>query len=845
MRRIESTNMGLLLALALALPAVAAAQQLSYPAVYPAARQGGQYMHNYYIPPAPGTTPWWPSWSPDGRFIAFAMQGSIWKVEVATGAATELTYSGKYHSSPDWSPDGRWIVYTADDDARSIQLEILNIETGESHALTGDDQVYLDPAFSPDGQTLAYVSTKPAGYFNIYMRPIRDGRWAGEEVALTRDNRYPRDRLYFGPWDFHTQPAWLPGGRELLFATNRDVALGAGDVWRMPARANGINEGRRIFAEQSLYRTRPHVSTDGRRFIYSSTGGAADQFNHLYVLPVDGGQPYKLTFGGYDNFHPRWSPDGESIAHISNEGGVPWLWLLETYGGGRKRVEFSELRWKRPMGRLRLRVVDGTGQPTAARIHLFTSDGKFYAPGTAYARRGRSGMHSFHTQGEEQFDVPPGQVRVTATKGFEWVPGSGAAQARAGETAGMTIRLASLHGFDKTGWYSGSTHVHMNYGGNLRNTPENLIHMARAEAMDMVMNQVANKDNRILDYQYFVRGGGEHPASLGDPLVKLHIGQEYRPPFYGHVFFLGLRDHLISPYTTGYEGTGIESLYPSNTDMFRRARSQGAVNGYVHAFSGDRDPLEGNLGVAKGFGVDAVLSVFECLEWSGSNRGSLIPLFHAWNNDLRIAPVGGEDSISNLHWTKLVGSVRTYAYTGRNHSVAAWLDALRVGRTFMSTGPLLHLRINGVLPGEEIELAGGGGAVNIEAAAASIAPLSKIAIYRNGQPWKDVPASGLKETVLVNESGWYALYAEGEPYTWLDAEYPQALTNAIRVYVGGGKIRSKESAEYFVRWVDKLRRMAEDWPWWRSDAEKKRVFAQFDEARAKYLELAAEAQARR
>jgi len=87
---------------------------------------------------------------------------------------------------------------------------------------------------------------------------------------------------------------------------------------------------------------------------------------------------------------------------------------------------------------------------------------------------------------------------------------------------------------------------------------------------------VANKDNRIFDWQYFVPGGGEHPISKNDAHHKVIVGEEYRPPFYGHIFFLGLKDHLISPFTTGYEGTGIESLYPSNTDMFRKASAQGA-----------------------------------------------------------------------------------------------------------------------------------------------------------------------------------------------------------------------------------------------------------------------------
>lgn len=809
-----------------------------YPLVYPAIKQGGQYVQNYYVPPQPSSTPWWPSWSPDGKSIAFAMQGSIWKVDLATGIATEIIYSTKYLSSPEWSPDGKWILYTADDHARSIGLEIYEVATGRTHPLTSDQQVYFDPAWSPDGKTLAYVTTRPNGYFNIAIRSIADGRWTGEEQAVTTDNNYGRDRLYFSAWDFHTQPAWTPGGKQLLFVMNRGSALGAGDIWRMPAVAGGGRDAVKVLAEQSLYRTRPHVSLDGKRFVYSSTSGSADQYNNLYVLPVDGGQPYKLTFGEFDHFHPRFSPDGEWIAYISNEGGLPWLWLIETYGGERRRVHFREWKWKRPMARLHIRLADAKGAAIAARVHMTASDGKFYAPHTAYVRRGRTSMASIHSQGDEVFEVPPGPLEITAVKGFEYHPVTRKIEVKPGVLNEVTLTLQPLQGFAKSGWWGGSTHVHMNYAGNLHNTGENLIRMSKAEGMDMIMHQVANKDNRILDHQYFA-GAGENPASFGDPLVKMHTGQEYRPPYYGHVFMLGLRDHLISPYTTGYEGTGIESLYPSNTDMLRKARAQGAVTGYVHAYYGDKDPLTTDLGIAKGFAVDLGLKTFDCLEWSGSNRASLTVLFHAWNNDFRVAPAGGEDSISSLHWTKLTGSVRTYVKSGARE-IPAWLEGLRRGSTFMTTGPLLEFRVNGQGPGSDIRLPAAGGEVTIEASSASIAPLTKVVIFRNGKEWKTVPAGGLKEKIRVDASGWYALYAEGPEYKWLDAEWPQALTNAIRVYVGDGKIRNPASARYFVEWIDKFEALGRGYPFWRSGREKAHVFAQFDESRRVFQSLARE-----
>ena len=161
---------------------------------YPMARSGGNYMHNYYFPPAPSSTPWAPAWAPDGKSIAVAMGGSIWRVDPATGSAEELTADDKYHSLPAWSPDGHWLVYTADDGGTNIQLEMLDVATGKTWPLGDDKFVYTDPVFSPDGTRLAYVCTRPNGYFNVYVRPIKDG-----QLGRRRDRGHQRQRVQARP----------------------------------------------------------------------------------------------------------------------------------------------------------------------------------------------------------------------------------------------------------------------------------------------------------------------------------------------------------------------------------------------------------------------------------------------------------------------------------------------------------------------------------------------------------------------------------------------------------------------------------------------------------------------
>jgi hypothetical protein len=52
--------------------------------------------------------------------------------------------------------------------------------------------------------------------------------------------------------------------------------------------------------------------------------------------------------------------------------------------------------------------------------------------------------------------------------------------------------------------------------------------------------------------------------------------------------------------------------------------------------------------------------------------------------------------------------------------------------------------------------------------------------------------------------------------------------------VDGQPIRNGASADYALRWIDKLQQMADAWPGWRAEKERAHVFAQFDEAREVY-----------
>jgi len=284
--------------------------------------------------------------------------------------------------------------------------------------------------------------------------------------------------------------------------------------------------------------------------------------------------------------------------------------------------------------------------------------------------------------------------------------------------------------------------------------------------------------------------------------------------------------------------------------MLRKAKAQGATVGYVHAAFGEDDPINAGLGGAKGFMVDAALGTTDAVEWSDAGRGLFVPWYAVLDNGFRIAATGGEDSISSMHQTKLVGSVRTYVYTGaKGLDMHAWFQGVREGRAFVTTGPLVLLKVNGMLPGDDVKLPASGGDVEVTGWVRSIVPIEHVSLVFNGQVVEKIPASGDRKSVdftrklKVNRSGWYHLRAEGAPADRypLDTRCPLGFTNPVWVTVGNQPVRSRAAADYSIRWIDILESMARQWPGWRSEKEKSHVFAQFEEARNIYRQRAAEA----
>ncbi len=552
--------------------------------------------------------------------------------------------------------------------------------------------VNVEPRFSPDSHSIAFVSTSFNGRFHIFTGRLVDGVLRDVQ-RLTGENRSPLPRYYYSPFDHEISPAWSPDGAEILFVSNRGHIYGTGGFWGMKAEPGA--EPREIHYEETAWKSRPAFSPDGKRIVYASYLGQA--WHQLWVIPAQGGDPFPLSYGDFDNVNPRWSPDGSKIAFISNRAGNTSLWLQDVPGGAQRPLEPKDRRFLQKMGRLKIIVTDEAGNRTAARVSVADANGRAYAPRDAWMHADDSfdrheapfEAHYFHVSGENEIEVPAGPVSIDGMKGFEYKLSHQTIDVRENATTKATIQLQPLDLPRESGsrWVGGDVHVHMNYGGAYRNTPSHLVFQAAAENLPIVQDLVVNKEQRIPDLSYFRTA--PDPASTAANLL-LH-GQEFHTSYWGHLGLLHLTRNFLIPDYAAYANTAAASLYPTNAAIADLAHEQQGVVGYVHPFDSYPDPAKEKL--TDELPVDVALNKVDYIEVLGfsDHKSTAKVWYRLLNCGFHLPTAAGTDAMANFASLRgPVGLNRVYVEVPEGKlDIEPWLASLKRGRTFATNGPLL------------------------------------------------------------------------------------------------------------------------------------------------------------
>src|SRR5438034_3423741 len=113
--------------------------------------------------------------SPDGRTIAIDLLGTIWTLPAAGGAAKAITDIFMDARQPSWSPDGRRLAFQAYRTS-TWQIWTMNADGTDLRAVTDDAADYREPAWSPDGTRIAFSSDRlsRSGY-DVWMLTVATG----------------------------------------------------------------------------------------------------------------------------------------------------------------------------------------------------------------------------------------------------------------------------------------------------------------------------------------------------------------------------------------------------------------------------------------------------------------------------------------------------------------------------------------------------------------------------------------------------------------------------------------------------------------------------------------------
>ena len=271
------------------------------------------------------------SWSPDNKRLAFASQGSIWVVAAAGGVPHRLTNAPAgggdprqaTDRAPVWSPKGHWILFQTGRRGTN-SLMVVSDDGNVTSFLTSPAVEASNGQWSPDGEQIVYVE-RTNEYFSGKLRLLHfdahAGQLSGEAIDIYTA---PIDRG--GGWSIRGA-AWSPDGRELATVLQNS---GWDHIYLIPAKGG---EPKQI-SDGAFEDDNPVFSPDGKSIAFVSNRGLLESTN-IWVMPARGGEAQVLTKFEVPGMstEPEWSPDGRAI-YFHHQSPVETTDLLKAQVGG-------------------------------------------------------------------------------------------------------------------------------------------------------------------------------------------------------------------------------------------------------------------------------------------------------------------------------------------------------------------------------------------------------------------------------------------------------------------------------------------------------------------------------
>lgn len=420
---------------------------------------------------------------------------------------------------------------------------------------------------------------------------------------------------------------------------------------------------------------------------------------------------------------------------------------------------------------------------------------------------------AFYADGTFSLDLQPDVYDLTITKGNEYLAQNHSLDLTAG-SLDTTIVMERWINMPERGWYSSDDHIHMR-----RSPRENPLLLRWIAAEDIHVGHLLQMgDYHAMYYAQYAFGEEglyhEHEGELHSHNILSSGQEDPRTHEIGHTISL-FADSLVRKTSQYYYYDRVADKIHQLNGLFGYAHQGVTFHGYrgmtLDVFDDKVDFME-ILQTCIDGGPLETEHYYNFLNLGfpiTATAGSDFP----WCGYSRY-----EDEESSREWDAQIGNVRFYTYTGDDYSFENWKSGVRKGRTFVSNGPILDLKINDQLPGSVIDLREGD---EIEISVTAYGheeqvPLELLQLIghsnildsiSSGKSSGDKEELTLQKTINVQKGIWIAARVKAGPLQY-------AHTTPIYIRVNGGGFhdeeRLQENLDKAESYLDKLSEVLND-----------------------------------
>ena len=226
-----------------------------------------------------------PSWSPDGRRLAYVSfeggNSGVWIQDIASGSREKVASFRGINGAPSFSPDGGRLAMTL---SKGGNPDIYVMDLGSKHLtqVTNHFGIDTEPSWSPDGASLYFTSDR-GGRPQIYQV----GAGGGSATRVSFDGSY------------NASPSVSFDGKKLA------TAQGAGNTYRIALMDRSTGGARWSMLSPGSLDESPSFAPNGAMLLYAAREGRRGV---LYAVSADGRVRQRLSLGDGDVREPAWSP---------------------------------------------------------------------------------------------------------------------------------------------------------------------------------------------------------------------------------------------------------------------------------------------------------------------------------------------------------------------------------------------------------------------------------------------------------------------------------------------------------------------------------------------------------